>query len=60
MKTNIYYSGRAIKLIKKIAKSEDLNLNIEIKENAIGDTVIEVSSTAEEMRVFKDVYKMVK
>lgn len=62
MKQSIFrteVSSKAIKTIKAIIKSEDLNVEISIKDNALGDTMIEAKGSSNEIRILRSVYNMV-
>lgn len=62
MKQSIFrteLSSKAITLIKKIIKAECMNVKIEIKDNAIGDTVITVKGSTAEIKVLRSIFEMV-
>ena len=54
------FSNKALKLVKSIIKTEALNLGLQIKENALGDTMIEVTGNTNEIIAIREVYNMVK
>ena len=62
MKTAIFrteLSSKALALVKSIIKTEDLDLNISIAENALGDTVIKVKGSTAEVATLRAIYGMV-
>lgn len=59
--TRFYYSNKALDLIRKIIKSENLkDLKFEIKDTTLGDTVIEVSGETEDVIILEQIYEMVR
>ena len=55
----IYYTSTTVMLVNAIIESEDLDLVWEKVNNALGDTMIEVIGSKEEIRIFKEIYEMV-
>ena len=56
---SIEMSSKVINSIKKIAKAECLDVNISIKENALGDTVVVVYGSTEDIKNLRAIYNMV-
>ena len=54
-----YYTAQKLDTIKAIKKTEDLDLTVTKEDTTLGDTVICVKGSKEDMDVFKDVYNMV-
>ena len=46
-------------LAKAIIETEDLDLECKEVDNALGDTMLEVIGSKEEIRIFKEIYTMV-
>lgn len=46
-------------LAKAIIETEDLDLECKEVDNALGDTMLEVSGSKQEVRIFKEIYTMV-
>lgn len=45
-------------LAKAIIETEDLDLECKEVDNALGDTMLEVSGSKEEVRIFKEIFEM--
>ena len=48
-----YFTSTTKMLAKAIIESEDLSLVCKETENALGDTILEVSGSKEEVKIFK-------
>lgn len=59
MKFIVPYNSKTAWLVSAIIKTEDLDLSEAILGTALGDTVIEVRGSIEEIRIFKEIYTMV-
>lgn len=46
-------------LAEAIIETEDLDLKCKEVDNALGDTMLEVSGSKQEVRIFKEIYTMV-
>ena len=55
-----YFNSIAKRTIKDIIRTEDLNATITVKDNAVGDTIIEVAGPKEDIRVLADIFQMVR
>lgn len=56
--TTYFTSAREL-LVKAIIDTEDLDLETREFENALGDTMLEVSGSKEDIRIFMEVFRMV-
>ena len=54
-----YLTSRAMRNVKNIIKTEDLNVSVNTKTNALGDDVIEVTGSKEEILVLREVFNMI-
>lgn len=54
-----YYNSKSAYLVHAIIETEDLDLCWAVVETALGDTVIEVSGSEENVRIFREIYEMV-
>lgn len=54
-----YLTSRAMRDVKSIIKAQDLNVSVNTKTNAIGDDVIEVTGSKEEILVLREVFNMI-
>ena len=60
MKTfTTYKNTKAAKLIAQIIATEDLEVKVFFKTNAIGDDVIEVKGTKEDIDTLAEIFEMV-
>lgn len=55
----VLHNSKNAWLVHAIIETEDLNLSWSTHENALGDTVIEVYGSKEEVRIFKEIFAMV-
>lgn len=54
-----YYNGRSIKIIEDIIRAEDLDAEVKIYTDALGDTIIEVTGDKETIETVKDIFNCV-
>lgn len=54
-----YYNGRSIKIIEDIIRAEDLDAEVKIYTDALGDTIIEVTGDKETIKTVKDIFNCV-
>lgn len=54
-----YFTSTRELLVKAIIDTEDLDLETREFENALGDTMLEVSGSKEDIRIFMEVFRMV-
>jgi len=54
-----YYNSKSIYLVDAIIACEHLDVSRRVFDNALGDTMIEVVGSKEEMKIFKEIYAMV-
>ena len=54
-----YYNSKNAWLVNAIIETEDLSLCWYTFVNALGDTMVAVSGSKEEVRIFIDIYRMV-
>lgn len=59
MKFKTYYNSKSARLVNDIIATEELEVNVEIAADALGDTVIIVSGSKEEVKILKAIYEMV-
>jgi len=55
-----YYNSKTIVNTERIIDAEELNLKVTIKDDALGDTIIEVKGDKEEVKIFKQIFEMIK
>lgn len=55
-----YFNSATELLAKAIIENEDLDLKVRDFENALGDTMLEVKGSKEEVRFFIEIFRMVK
>lgn len=60
MKFTVLCTGKSNKLIHDIIMTEDLSVTVERSVNALGDSIIEVIGSKEEIRTLSEIYRMVK
>jgi len=53
------FTGATELLAKAIIENEDLELEVRDFENALGDTMLEVKGSKEEVRIFIEIFRMV-
>lgn len=54
-----YFTSTRELLAKAIIETESLDLETREFENALGDTMLEVSGSKEEIRIFMEIFRMV-
>jgi len=54
-----YFTSATELLAKAIIETEDLNLEVREFDNALGDTMLEVKGSKEEIRIFIEIFRMV-
>lgn len=54
-----YFTSATELLAKAIIESEDLDLEVRDFENALGDTMLEVKGSKEDVRIFIEIFRMV-
>ena len=59
MKFTTHFSSASEMLARAIIETEDLDLKCKEVDNALGDTMLEVSGSKKEVRIFKEIYTMV-
>ena len=59
MTYTMYHNSKNAWLAHAIIETEDLDLSWAVFENALGDSMIEVSGSKEEVRMFIEIYRMV-
>lgn len=55
-----YFTSATELLAKAIIENEDLDLEVRDFENALGDTMLEVKGSKEDVRIFIEIFRMVK
>ena len=55
----ILKNRKTAKLTSAIIETEELELEVSYKVDALGDSVIVIRGVAEEVKTFKEIYKMV-
>jgi hypothetical protein len=54
-----YFTSATELLAKAIIENEDLDLEVRDFENALGDTMLEVKGSKEDVRIFIQIFRMV-
>ena len=54
-----YFTSATELLAKAIIENEDLDLEVRDFENALGDTMLEVKGSKEDVRIFIEIFRMV-
>lgn len=52
-------TSKSAKLIKDIVKTEELDVQVKYIDDAVGDTVISIYGSNEEVNTLKSIYEMV-
>ena len=58
MKYRVYYNSKSAQLVADIIKSEDLSVTQRVFVDALGDTLIKVSGSNEEVGIFREIYEL--
>lgn len=54
-----YYNSKSVKLVNAIIANECLEITWKRIEDAIGDTIIEATGSANDIAILKEIYEMV-
>lgn len=54
-----YFTSASEMLARAIIETEDLDLECKEVDDALGDTMLEVNGSKEEVRIFKEIFTMV-
>lgn len=54
-----YFTSATELLAKAIIENEDLDLEVREFDNALGDTMLEVKGSKEDVRIFIEIFRMV-
>lgn len=59
MEFRTYYNSKSIYLVSAIVTVEHLDVDIEVKTNALSDDIIHAFGSKEDIKTLKDIYEMV-